>query len=180
MRRWPGAGTAHRRRGRDVQEIRNKLELELKALEHEIIHELPKEIQTARELGDLRENAEYKAAIERQTLVRGRIDQVRQRLEELSRIRIDKLPLETAHLGSLLTVLDMENDEEKTFELVVPEAADPASGQLSIASPIGQGLIGKEEGDEVKIRTPNGLRTFEVISLRTIHQRKKDGDGDIA
>lgn len=164
-----------------MQEIRNKLEMELKQLERELIHELPKEIQTARELGDLRENAEYKAALERQTLVRGRIDQVRQRLEELSRIRLDSLPLETAHLGSLVTVLDLENDEEQTFELVVSEGADPANGRLSIASPIGQGLIGLEEGDQAKVSTPAGLRNFEVISLKTVHQRKKeDGGGDSA
>jgi len=162
-----------------VQDIRNKLETELKQLERELIHELPKEIQTARELGDLRENAEYKAALERQSLVRGRIDQVRQRLAELSRIRLDSLPRETAHLGSLVTVLDLENDEELTYELVVPEGADPAAGRLSIASPIAQGLIGREEGDEVDIRTPAGRRRFEVIGLTTVHQRNAaDGNGD--
>ena len=161
-----------------MQEIRNKLEVELRQLEREIIHELPKEIQTARELGDLRENAEYKAALERQSFVRGRIDQVRQRLAELSRIRLDSLPQGTAHLGSLVTVLDVEKDEEKVFELVVPEGADPASGRLSIASPIGQGLIGREEGDEVTVRTPAGVRNFEVITVKTIHQRK-DNDGEV-
>ena len=157
-----------------MQEIRNKLEAELRALEREIIHELPKEIQTARELGDLRENAEYKAALERQSIVRARIDHLRQRLTDLSRIRVDELPHDRSHLGSRLTVLDMDTDVECTYELVIAEAADATVGKISIASPIGRGLMGKQEGDEVHIKIPSGVKNLEITSMETIHQR---GDG---
>ena len=154
-----------------MQELRNKLEAELRVLEHEIIHELPKEIQTARELGDLRENAEYKAALERQTLVRARIDQVRQRLADLSRINLNALPHDTAHLGSRLKVVDLDSDVECTYELVVAEGADATVGKISIASPIGRGLKGKEEGDSVRIKIPSGVKNLEIIELETFHQR---------
>ena len=156
-----------------MQEIRNKLEGELRVLEHEIIHELPKEIQTARELGDLRENAEYKAALERQTLVRARIDHLRQRLADLSRINMDALPHDKAHLGSRVAVVDLDTDARCTYELVVADGADATVGKISIASPIGKGLMGREEGDEVKIKTPAGVKNLEIISLETIHQRNE-------
>jgi transcription elongation factor GreA len=164
------------RKGDEVQEIRNKLEAELRLLEHEIIHELPKEIQTAREHGDLRENAEYKAAIERQNFVRARVDQVRQRLGEISRINVDALPHDKSHLGSRLTVLNLDTKEELTYELVIAEAADVTLGKISIAAPIGRGLMGKEPGDEVRIKTPAGVKKFEIVDLETIHERSKDGD----
>jgi len=159
-----------------VQEIRNKLQSELKVLERELIHQLPKEIQTARELGDLKENAEYHAALERQSHVRARIDQIRGRLEELSRIKVEALPRDKAHLGSRLTVLDLDSDEETTYELVIAEAADAKLGRISIASPIGRGLLGQQEGDEVRIQTPAGVRNLEILSLETIHERAGDGD----
>jgi len=138
-------------------------------LERELRHELPREIQKAREMGDLRENAEYKAALERQSFVRSRIGQLQRRLEELSRLNLDALPRDRIHLGSRVRVLDVEADTETTYELVIAENADPAQGRISIASPVGRGLVGKEEGDDVRVRTPSGVRNFEIISVQTIH-----------
>jgi transcription elongation factor GreA len=146
-----------------------RLEGEMRDLERELRHELPKEIQVAREMGDLRENAEYKAALERQVFVRSRIGQIQRRLSELSRLNIDSLPKDRVHLGSKVRVLDLATDEEVEYELVMAEDADAARGRISTASPIGRGLMGKQEGDEVKIKIPSGVRNFEVIDLQTVH-----------
>ncbi|MFQ5671081.1 MAG: GreA/GreB family elongation factor [Acidobacteriota bacterium] len=159
-----------------MEKIRRRLEGDLRALERELRQELPKEIQRARELGDLRENAEYKAALERQSFVRSRIGQIRQRLEKLSLMKVDSLPTDRAHLGSRLTVLDLKTQEETIYELVIAEDADPANGRISIASPIGRSLVGKEEGDEVKVRIPSGTRTLEVRSLRTAHDLLEENE----
>ena len=159
-----------------LKEIRARLEAELKALDRELRVELPKEIQFARELGDLRENAEYKAALERQSHVRGRIAQIQQRLSELSRINLDALPTDRVHLGSRVTVLDLDSDVESVYEIVVAEGAEADMGQISPASPIGRGLIGKMVGDEVKINVPSGARSLEIVALKTIHDLSGDGD----
>jgi transcription elongation factor GreA len=153
-----------------MQAIRARLETELKELERELRQELPREIQRAREMGDLRENAEYKAALERQSFVRSRMGQIHQRLAELSRIGLETIPTGTVHLGSRVRVIDLDCDEEVQYEIVVAEEADPARGRITLASPIGQGLMGRSVGDEVKVKTPSGVRLFEVIFLRTIHE----------
>ena len=154
-----------------MQEVRNRLEAEVKKLERELRTELPREIQLARELGDLRENAEYKAALERQSYVRTRIGQLQERLGELSRWNLEAIPRDSIHFGSRVTVLDLETDQEVFYEIVVPEDTDAARGRISAASPIGRGLMGKREGDEVTIKIPSGTRNFEILSLRTIHDR---------
>ena len=127
-------------------------------------------------MGDLRENAEYKAALERQSYVRSRIGQLQQRLSELSRLKLDSLPRDRIHLGSLVRVVDLETDEETTYELVIAENADASRGRISIASPIARGLMGREAGDEVRIRTPSGVRNLEIVSVETHHDRQ-GGDG---
>jgi transcription elongation factor GreA len=122
-------------------------------------------------MGDLRENAEYHAALERQSYVKARIGQLRGRLTELGMINLAQVPKDRAGLGSSLTVLDLDQDLEITWELVVPEVADLERGLISIASPIGRGLVGKREGDEVTIDIPSGRRRFEVLELRTVHDK---------
>ncbi|MFQ5719383.1 MAG: transcription elongation factor GreA [Acidobacteriota bacterium] len=152
-----------------MEAIRKRLEEELHALDRELRTELPKEIQFARELGDLRENAEYKAALERQAYVQNRMGQIHQRLSDLSRMNLKAIPKDRIHLGSRVRVLDLDSDEEIHYEIVVSEDADAGKGRISPASPIGRGLMGKQEGDEVTITIPSGKRTLEVLSLRTIH-----------
>ena len=124
-------------------------------------------------MGDLRENAEYHAALERQAFVRARISQLRERLAVLHAMNLDQVPRDRVGLGSTVKLLDLDNDREVTYELVVPEIANPEKGKLSIASPIGKSLVGKREEDEITIDTPAGRKNFELLELVTIHARKQ-------
>ena len=154
-----------------MKEIRDKLEQELKALERELTVDLPREIKVAVAMGDLRENAEYHAALERQRFVRARIGQLRTRLSELGTMNLDKIPKDRSGLGSRLTLIDLETDAEIVYELVIPEMADLEKGLVSIASPIGRGLISRKDGEVVKIEVPSGTKRFEIVEIRTIHDR---------
>ncbi len=155
-----------------MEQIKAQLASELKSLEREFRVELPREIKTAVAMGDLRENAEYHAALERQGFVRARIMQLRERLGALNAINLDQIPRDRAGLGSSVKLLDLDNDREVNYELVVPEMANPEKGMLSIASPIGKSLVGKREEDEITIETPAGRKNFELLELVTIHARK--------
>lgn len=156
-----------------MESVREKLKKELDSLEEELHLKLPKEIQHAREFGDLRENAEYKAAKERQTMVQARISQLQQRLIEVDSIDVSKLPTDRIAYGSSVVLFDLEKEEKITYKLVTSEESDPDNGLISTVSPIGQALLGKEEGDEVKVKTPTGWRNFEVSRLTTIHEQGK-------
>lgn len=155
-----------------MEEVRKKLKDELEKLEEELHFILPKEIQKAREFGDLRENAEYKAAMERQGIVQTRIMQIRQRLSEVDNIDLSKIPTDRVAYGSRVKLFDLEKQEKVSYKLVTSEESDPENGLISTVSPIGQALMGKEEGDEVKVKTPNGWRTFEISRLATIHEEE--------
>ena len=141
---------------------------EIAALERELKLELPKEIQRARELGDLRENAEYKAAKDRQTIVNSQIAMLKKRVGEISMINLDRIPHDRAGFGSTVH-LRAENGDMVVYQLVMPEDADADKGMISTSSPIGRAILNKEEGDEIKVVTPNGPRRFELIKLATIH-----------
>ena len=145
-----------------------KFEDEISALNHELKHELPKEIKRARELGDLRENAEYAAAKERQRLVEARISMLQKRVSEIALINVDRIPHDRAGFGSTLHVVE-SNGEKLVFQLVMPEDADAAKGLISTTSPIGRAFLNKEEGDSVSVTTPGGRREFEITKLITIH-----------
>ena len=145
-----------------------RFEDEIQALERELKRELPKEIQRARELGDLRENAEYQAAKERQRLVEARLGLLQKRASEISLMNLSKLPRDRAGFGSTVHLREAEGNT-LVYQLVMAEDADPGRGWISTASPIGRALMGKEVGDEVTVPTPNGIREFEVVKLTTIH-----------
>ena len=145
-----------------------RFEDEIRELEYELKTQLPKEIQKAREHGDLRENAEYKAAKERQSFLQARIGQLKRRVADLSLINLDKIPRDPAGLGSTVHMRE-STGETLVFQLVMPEDSDGERGWISTASPIGRAIVGKEEGDEVHVRTPNGERLFEVVKVKTIH-----------
>jgi transcription elongation factor GreA len=147
-----------------------RFEVEIAALDKELTQDLPREIQRARELGDLRENAEYHAAKERQRFVEARISMLKKRVSEIHLMDMERIPHDRAGFGSKLTI--RENGRVFTYELVMPEDSDPDKGFVSVASPIGRAFVGKEEGDEVKAPTPAGLRTFEIIKLTTIHDEE--------
>jgi transcription elongation factor GreA len=144
-----------------------RFEDEIVKLERELTQELPKEIQRARELGDLRENAEYAAAKERQRFVEAHVSMLRTRVSQIQLMNLDRIPHDRAGFGSKLTL--REGAREFVYELVMPEDANPDGGFVSVASPIGRALVGHEEGDEVVVPTPGGQRTFEIIKLVTIH-----------
>lgn len=149
-----------------------RFELEIGLLDHELQHELPKEIQRARELGDLRENAEYAAAKERQRFVETRVSMLRTRVSQIQLMNLERIPRDKAGFGSKVTL--RENGREFTYELVMPEDADPDLGLVSVASPIGRAIVGKEAGDEVTAPTPGGTRVFEILQLVTIHADEDD------
>ncbi len=154
-----------------MDQIKKRLEAQIKSLEYELKVELPKEILTAREHGDLRENAEYKAAKERQTFLQARIGQLVRRLAALSLVNLDKIPRDKVGLGSIVHLRDAASGDEIVYEIVTSEEADPPSGRISPSSPIGRCLLGQEEGDEVEIRSPGGTREVEITRLVTIHDQ---------
>jgi transcription elongation factor GreA len=147
-----------------------RFEDEITVLERELTLELPKEIQRARELGDLRENAEYAAAKERQRFVEARVSMLRTRVSQIQLMNLERIPRDKAGFGSKLTL--RENGREFVYELVMPEDASPERGLVSVASPVGRALVGKEVGDEVTAPTPGGERDFEIIRLITIHDEE--------
>jgi len=145
-----------------------KFEDEIQALDRELKLELPKEIKRARELGDLRENAEYAAAKERQRLVEARIGMLKKRVGEIALINLDRIPTDRVGFGSTLHVVE-SNGESHVFQLVMPEDADAGKGLISTTSPIGRAFLNKEPGDTVRVVTPGGKREFEIVKLLTIH-----------
>lgn len=145
-----------------------RFEDEINELERELKTQLPKEIQRARELGDLRENAEYKAAKERQTFLQARIAMLKKRVAEIALMNVDRIPRDKAGLGSTVHLRESTGDA-LVYQLVMPEDADADRGWISTASPIGRAIVGKEEGDEVAVKTPGGERHFELIKLVTVH-----------
>lgn len=146
---------------------------EIQALERELHIELPQEIKRARELGDLRENAEDAAAKERQRLVEARISMLKKRVGEIALINIDRIPTDRAGFGSTVHVIE-STGEKLVFQLVMPEDADASKGFVSTTSPIGRAFLGKEPGDTVKVATPGGPRQFEIVKLVTIHDDARE------
>jgi len=151
------------------EEIKRKIQEELRQLEAELRTEIPQELKKAVAMGDLSENAEYEAARNRQDYVRARIGNLRKRLADISMIDVSRLPNDRAAYGSTLVLYDLDSSEEVTFKLVMAEDSNIAQNKISTTSPIGRGLMGKRAGDEVDITTPNGKRRFEVVRLMTIH-----------
>jgi transcription elongation factor GreA len=155
-----------------IDELQAKLDKEFKEAEHELKVVLPKEIRKATDMGDLSENAEYKAALERQEFLKARLEQLLKRLRELSMLNVDRLPRDRVAFGTRMNVFDMEKGTEMEFTLVMPEDADLKLGLISLSSPLGRGFIGKSEGDEARIETPGGTRNFEILDLKTIHDQE--------
>jgi transcription elongation factor GreA len=152
------------------EHIKRKLEDEIRALEHELAHELPKEIKKAAALGDLSENAEYHMAKQRQELVNARLGQLKRRMSELALVNLSNIPRDRVAFGSRVKVFDSSKDAELEFKLVTSEETDVAKGFISTTSPIGKALMGKKVGDTALVVTPNGRREMEILNLTTIHE----------
>jgi len=154
-------------------DVRKRLQDDLTAIERELRVELPKEILRAREHGDLSENAEYKAAKERQHFLEQRKAGIEKRLAALSLINLEKIPTDRAAYGSKVVLYDYESEKEVEYRLVSPEESDVAAGLISITSPIGRSLLGKQLGEVVEIVTPSGRKDFELRHLTTIHEMEE-------
>ncbi len=157
-----------------MNEARKKLEDEIKKLDRELKDELPKAFKKALEMGDLRENAEYQTAKERQSYVQAQLAALRARLSKLSMVNLSKIPIDKVSYGSTVVVLDLDSNKETTYKLVTSEESNVAEGLISTTSPIGHSLMGHEEGDEVRIQTPGGTRTYEIVKLTTIHDQSDE------
>lgn len=153
-----------------IHEMREKLSREIDQLSHELNVTLPQAIATAVELGDLRENSEYKAALERQQFVQARLGQLHQRLSQLSQLASTEAPLDRVGLGSKVTVLDLKTNETDTYMVVLAEMMDIDAGHISLASPLGRALAGGKVGDELSLRLPTTTRTLRIVDLVTVHQ----------
>jgi transcription elongation factor GreA len=152
-----------------TEHIRRKLQEEINALEHELVHELPKEIKKAAALGDLSENAEYHMAKQRQEFVKARVRELGRRLADLSMVNMNNIPKDKVGLGSTVKVYDNTKNEEMEYNLVTSEESDVAAGKISTTSPIGRALLNKKVGDTAVVVTPNGKREMEILKLTTIH-----------
>ena len=157
-----------------IEALLDGLRKQLEELEREFRQELPKKIQAARELGDLRESGEYETIKDRQGFVQARIAFLQQRISEISKIDLRSIPTDRVALGSTVFLEDEETGEATSHTLVFPEVMDGKRGWISVASPIGRSLIGKRVGDRVVIQTPGGTRTCELTKLQTLHDTLAD------
>jgi len=153
-----------------IEELKAKLGAEAERLQHELNVTLPAEIRKAVEHGDLRENSEYKAALERQQFVQARLGQLRQRLSKLSSIDISQIPGDKVGLGSEVTVEDENDGSRETYSLVFGDSVEFEEGHVSMSSPIGLALVGKGVGDSTILKLPARIRRLKIVGLKTIHQ----------
>jgi len=152
-----------------IEALKQKLGEEVEKLQHELNVTLPNEIRKAVELGDLRENSEYKAALERQQFVQARLGQLRQRLSKLSSIDPTQIPRDKAGLGSKVVVEDQKTKERETYYLVFGDALEFEEGHVTMASPIGRALLGQGVGDVAFLKLPTAVRQLKVVELKTLH-----------
>jgi len=152
-----------------LKEAKKKLEDEIRKLGRELKEEIPKALKTAADMGDLSENAEYQAAKERQSYLQARLSQLRERLATLSMVNLSKIPTDKVSYGSKVVLLDLDTDKKVTYKLVSSEESNVKEGLISTASPIGKSLMGREEGDEVQIRTPGGIKNYEIVQFTSLH-----------
>ncbi len=152
-----------------TEHIKKKIADEIRTLEYELSHELPKELKKAIAMGDLSENAEYHMAKQRQEYVRARLGQLKKRMADLSLVNMNNIPKDKVALGSTIRVYDSTKDEEIKYKLVTSEESDVGKGLISTSSPIGRALMGKKVGDTAEVVTPNGKRELEILNLTTIH-----------
>jgi len=152
-------------------EIVRKLEAELEKLNYELRVALPKELKTAMEHGDLSENAEYDAAKERKRFVESRISQLQKRISEILAINLKAIPMDRVGLGSTVKLEDLDSGEMVEYNFVFPEEVEPEKGKISLASPVGKSLVGKQVDDEVVVVTPAGRKEYYIAGLTTIHER---------
>jgi len=151
------------------ENLKKKLEEEIRTLKHELNHELPAELKKAVAHGDHSENAEYTAARERQDYVKVRLGQLTKRLSDLSLINFNNIPRDRVAFGSTVLVYDVGKETEIEYKIVSSEETDVSKGMISTSSPIGRSLVGKRVGDTVQVQTPSGSKELEILKFSTIH-----------
>ena len=144
------------------------LKVELQKLKSEDRPAVIKAIAEAREHGDLSENAEYHAARDRRSFIEGRVAELEDVISRAEVIDPSKLSGETVTFGTSVEVADEETDQESRYSIVGPYEADISRGLISTSSPIAKALIGKRVGDSVEVRTPGGIKSYEVISVSVL------------
>jgi transcription elongation factor GreA len=149
--------------------LKEKLQAEAEKLRYELNVTLPAEIRRAVEMGDLRENSEYKAALERQRFVQARLGQLGERLGKLSSIDLSQIPTDRVGLGSKVVVLDTQVMVKETYHLVIGDSDEFDEAQVTMSSPIGRSLAGRGVGDEVVLKLPTKTRRLKIVELVTIH-----------
>ena len=159
-----------------IQEMRDKLGKEIEELTRELTITLPQAIATAVAMGDLRENSEYKAALERQQLVQARLGQLHQRLAQLNQLADTEAPLDRVGLGSKVLVEDVHTGDREEYTLVLAEMMDIDAGHISLASPLGRALKDRQEGEEISLRLPHGTRRLRITEIVTVHQMEAAAD----
>src|SRR4051812_16161689 len=152
-----------------IEQLKKNLGDEVEKLQHELNVTLPSEIRRAVEMGDLRENSEYKAALERQQLVQARLGQLRQRLSKLSQIDVTQIPTDKVGLGSSVIVVDEKTKEGESYSLVFGDSVEFEEGHVTMSSLIGRALVGKGVGEEVILKLHATTRRLTIIELKTIH-----------
>lgn len=153
-----------------IEELKAKLGQEAEKLQHELNIILPAEIRKAVEHGDLRENSEYKAALERQQFVQARLGQLRQRLSKLSSIDVSQIPPDKVGLGSEVVVEDEKTGSKETYNLVFGDSVEFEEGHVSMSSPIGKALVGRGVGESTVLKLPAAVRHLRIVRLKTIHE----------
>jgi len=143
-----------------------KLKEELGRLKSEERPRIIREIGTAREHGDLSENAEYHAAKDRQGMIEARISELESKIGLAEVIDISNLSGGHIQFGAKVTVVDEKTDEKSTYQIVGADEAEVNEGRLSISSPLARALIGKTSGDAIEINTPNGARNYEILNVK--------------
>jgi transcription elongation factor GreA len=156
--------------------IVERIEADLAVFKRELSVEIPQELEEARAHGDLKENADYHAAKERQGMLHARIGALEGRLASISMYNLASIPKDSIGYGSRVEVEDTDSGDTIVFELVFPEEAEPDAGKISLTSPTGQALLHRVEGDEVKVQTPRGPRSFEILEFVTIHVKLTDDE----
>jgi transcription elongation factor GreA len=156
-----------------LEELIRKLAREVEQLQYELNVTLPAEIRRAVEMGDLKENSEYKAALERQALVQARLGQLSERLSKLANIDMTQIPTDKVGLGSKVIVKDKKTGSKETYNLVFGDAFESDESQVTMASPIGRALLGKAKGEVAFLKLPTMVRQLEIVDLQTIHDQEK-------
>ncbi len=154
-----------------IDQIRQKLTAEVEQLNHELNVTLPEALKKAIQQGDLRENGDYHAALERQQFVQARLSHLRGRLSKLSQVDLSKVPKDRVGLGSRVVVRDEASKVRETFDMVIPDAMDFETSQMSVSSPLGRALLDRKVGDTVTVQLPAGSRKLTILELATLHDQ---------